>query len=86
MIITRIHLTNRAGDRFATVTRLPGSPMITIEVLTQDIPNGRIHHVQPDCEEDIWSMAECLQETLDGVRGTNSMIHDYFRELQRFAD
>jgi len=23
---------------------------------------------------------------LDGQHGTNSMIHDYFRELQRFAD
>jgi len=31
-------------------------------------------------------MAECLQETLDGCVGTNSMIHDYYRELERFAD
>jgi hypothetical protein len=39
-----------------------------------------------DCQEDIWSMAECMQIALDGQRGTNSMIHDYYRALQRFAD
>ena len=31
-------------------------------------------------------MAECMQIALDGQRGTNSMIHDYYRALQRFAD
>ena len=30
MIITRIHLTNRAGDRFATVTRLPVSSAVVL--------------------------------------------------------
>ncbi|MEX2388793.1 MAG: hypothetical protein WD534_13020 [Phycisphaeraceae bacterium] len=55
-------------------------------ILTPDLPDGRTHHVQADCEDDLRSMAECLQEQLDGIRGTNSDIHDYFRELQRFAD
>jgi hypothetical protein len=31
-------------------------------------------------------MAECLQFHLDGCRGTNSDINDYYAELRRFAD
>jgi len=42
--------------------------------------------VAADDRDDQWSMAEGLQETLDGCRGTSSMVHDYFRELERFAD
>ncbi len=69
---------------FAKISRKQGDEYITVELL---IPGGeRTHHVQADCDEDLWSMAECLQEHLDDCRGTNSMIHDYYRELQRFAD
>ena len=71
---------------FAKVTRKLGSDHIEVTILTPDQPDGRVHHVQADCDEDLWSMAECLQYHLDGHRGTNSMIHDYLRELQRFAD
>ena len=45
-----------------------------------------MHLVSRDDQDDQYSMAECLQNILDGSRGTNSMIHDYFRELQRFAN
>ena len=55
-------------------------------ILSPESPDGRKHYVNADCEDDIFSMAECLQFHLDGVRGTNSMIHDVYRELQRFAD
>ena len=85
MRTTRIDLEGKHGN-YATITRKRGSDLIEVTILTPDLPDGRTHHVQADCEEDIWSMAECLQEQLDGVRGTNSMIHDYLRELQRFAD
>ena len=34
----------------------------------------------------LWAMAEELQLTLDGHVGTNSMVHDYYRELERLAD
>lgn len=85
MRTTRIDLEGHPGN-YATITRKRGSEYIEVTILTPGLPDGRTHHVQADCEEDIRSMAECLQEQLDGVRGTNSMIHDYLRELQRFAD
>jgi len=69
---------------FARIHRALDSEQIEVTIL---IPGGeRTHHVQADCDEDLWSMAECLQDHLDGCRGTNSMIHEYYRELQRFAD
>jgi hypothetical protein len=70
---------------FATVRRPRGSE--TIEV-TIDWPSGRSrkHLVAADDRYDQFSMAEGLQETLDGHKGTNSMVHDYLRELERFAD
>ena len=69
---------------FAKISRKPGNEHITVELL---MPSGeRTHHVQADDADDLWSMAECLQETLDGYRGTNSDIDEYYRELRRFAD
>jgi len=69
---------------FARIARTSDSDYIEVTILT---PGGeRKHMVQAGCDEDLWSMAECLQETLDGYRGSNSDIHDYYRELQRFAD
>jgi len=87
MRTTRIDLEGDAGNgHYATITRPSGSEHIVVTILTPAQPEGRVHHVQADSEDDVWSMAECLQQQLDGVRGTNSMIHDYLRELQRFAD
>jgi len=71
---------------FARISRrdTDASSYIDVTILT---PGGeRKHSVHADCDEDVWSMAECLQRHLDGHVGTNSMIHDYYRELQRFAD
>lgn len=85
MRTTRIELEGKDGH-YATITRKRGSEFIEVTILTPDLPNGKTHHVDASCAEDIWSMAECLQYHLDGHRGTNSMIYDYFRELQRFAD
>lgn len=85
MRITRMDIEGKAGH-YATITRKIGSDQIEVTILTPTKPDGRVHKVQTDCEEDIWSMAECLQYHLDGDRGTDSMIQDYYRELQRFAD
>ena len=69
---------------FARITRKIGDEHIVVTILT---PGGEhTHHVDPGCHDDLWSMAECIQETLDGCVGTNSMVHEYFQELQRFAD
>ena len=70
---------------FATIRRAKGSEYIEVTI---DWPSGRSrkHLVAADDRDDLWSMAEGLQETLDGHKGTNSMVHDYFRELERFAD
>lgn len=85
MRITRIDLEGKTGH-YATITRKRGSDRIEVTILIPSLPDGRVHHVQADCQEDLWSMAQCLQFHLDGSKGTNSMIHDYHRELQRFAD
>ena len=90
MRITRIDIEGprnpKHGEHYATLTRKRGCEFIEVTILTPATPNGRTHHVQADCRDDLWSMAECLQETLDGVRGTNSMIHDYYRQLELLAD
>ena len=72
--------------RHASITRKRDSEFIEVTIYAPTMPDGLIKYVMADCDEDIWSMAECLQETLDGQRGTNSMIHDYYRQIQTFAD
>jgi len=69
---------------FARISRKGGDEYITVELL---VPGGeRTHQVQADCEEDIWSMAECLQFQMDGFKGTNSEIDDYCRLLRQLSD
>jgi len=74
------------AGRYATITRKIGSDQIEVTILTPDTPDGRVHRVNARDEKNVWSLAERLQRQLDGVRGTNSMIGDYHRELCRFAD
>lgn len=85
MKVTRIDLEGRPG-RYATISRKAGSDVIEVTILVPEIPNGRTHHVKADCREDVFSMAECLIVQLEKTKGTNSMVHDYFRELERFMD
>lgn len=85
MRITRIDFEGQPGN-YATAVRQRSSDRIEVTILTPENPDGHQHHVQADCEEDIFSMAECVQYHLDGNRGTNSMIHDYYRELLRLSD
>ncbi len=85
MRITRIDFEGRAGN-YATAVRKRDSHHIEVTILTPDLPDGRDHTVEADCEEDIFSMAQCLQEHLDGRRGTNSMVHEYYRHLLLMSD
>jgi hypothetical protein len=85
MRITRIDIEGQPGC-YATIERKQGSDYIHVALLTRGNPDGFDHYVMADCDEDIWSMAECMQIALDGQRGTNSMIHDYYREVRRLAD
>ena len=75
----------RLPRAFARISRTTDDEYIEVTIIRPDC-GDRKHMVQADCDEDLWSMAECLQAHLDGCKGTNSMIHDYYRELQRFAD
>lgn len=69
---------------FATLHRTPGNPYITVTIISA--ASQREHLVEADNPEDVFSMAECLQYHLDGHKGTNSMVHDYYRLLQQFTD
>jgi len=83
MQVTRIDFAGESGA-FAIVSRKQECEFIFVQILTPK--DEKTHYVDADDRDDQYSMAECLQETLDGCRGTNSMIHDYFREIQRFAN
>jgi hypothetical protein len=94
MKITEMKLTGetnrKTGSPYAkaTVSRYHNSEFMTVTLHTgtELLPDDREHKVKADDETDVFSMAEILQECLDGCRGTNSMIHDYYRLLQQFMD
>ena len=70
-------------DVFATIHREKNNEYINVTI-SRASGDEKVHKVQADCIDDAWSMAECLQEVLDGHKGTNSMIHQYFQLLQNF--
>ena len=98
MRITKIELAGRVEEgenafgvrttlrprAFAIITRSIRDDFIGVEILVAG--GEKTHSVDPTCEDDLWSMAKCLQEQLEGCRGTRSDTMDYFRVLQQFAD
>ena len=96
MRITRIDFEGRheingqAGHWYATAQRRDGMhngpDIILVTIFAPQMPNGREHHVDADCQEDLWSMAECLQHQLDGYTGSNSEINDYYLELLKLSN
>ena len=70
---------------FATIHRVPGNDTMTV-ILSQPDGKDREHVVEVNNPEDVFSMAECIQYHLDGCKGTNSMVHDYYRLLEHFTD
>jgi hypothetical protein len=85
MRTTRMDIEGRRGH-YATITRRDGGDHIEVQILTPELPDGKLHSVVADSRDDVMSMAECLIFHLGGCRGTNSMIHDYYRQLERFMD
>ena len=89
MRLTRIDFEGKPGH-YATAQRRAASGtapnVVVVIILTPDMPDGREHHVAADCQEDVWSMAECLHHHLEGHPGTNSDVHDFYRELLRLSD
>ena len=75
---------NNLPEYFATIHRVPGNDYITVKFIGTD--GQREHLVEAYNPDDVYSMAECLQFHLDGCKGTNSMIHDYYRILENFTD
>lgn len=69
---------------YATISRGNNQKYIEVTIITAGGENQ--HKVDAASEEDIWSMAECLQYHLDGYTGTKSEIHDYYRILGYFMD
>lgn len=85
----RIELDGSAGH--VAIERQPGSTTIRIDSMIRE-PKPREQAWKTwelparVGENELFQVAEEVQRRCDGVRGTNSMIHDYYRELQRFAD
>lgn len=89
MQTTRIELRGDAGS--VAIERQPGSTTIRIDSIIREPKTGqqawKTWELPARSEEDaLFEVAWEIQIRCDGVRGTNSMIHDYYRELQRFAD
>ena len=92
MRLTRIDFegSSKRPGHYATAQRRAASGtapnVVVVTILTPDMPDGREHHVTADCEDDLRSMAECLQHQLDGYTGSNSEINDYYLELLKLSN
>lgn len=83
MRITELHLEG-PSQHFAVVRRKRDSAYLDVEIIT---PGGTIKHaVAADDREDLWSMAQCLQATLDGQRGAGGDVRAYFAPLELMSD
>ena len=87
----RIELEGPAGH--VAIERQRGSDTIRIDSIIRDPAPGtgeqawKTWEVEARISQDeLFKIAEEVQRRCDGQRGTNSMIHDYYRELHRFAD
>ena len=69
---------------FARLSRKTGEEYIEVELVTPG--HTRKHLVHAGDEDDLHSMAQILQQALDGHEGTNSMVHDYLRVIRYLAD
>ena len=83
MRYTRIDVEGERG-MYAQIRRKQDSDMIEVELITPEM--SRTHYVRADDRDDQWSMAECLQETLDGRVGTGGDIRQYFSAIELLAD
>jgi len=86
MRISRIDFEGQEEGRFASASRKRKSDYIDVTILTPNNPDGREHSVLANCKDDIYSMADCLQQALDGYQGSGSEVHEYYLELLRLSD
>ena len=87
MRTTRIELDGDAGH--LTIERKTGESHIRIDSVIRDPRTGQLAWKAWELpatigDDDFFKVAIEVQVRTDGCRGTNSMIHDYFREMQRF--
>lgn len=69
---------------YARLVRQAGSDQIVVDVLLPDLT--RTHYVDASSLDDRLSMAECLQEHLDGFRGGDRDVEPYRRALDLLKD
>ena len=89
MRTTRIELEGSAGH--VAIARERGSTTIRIDSITREPKRGQQAWKTWELparisDDELFKVAEEVQHRCEGVRGTNSMIHDLFREMQRFQD
>ena len=86
MRYTRVDLEGRV-NHYASMTRKRDSDTIEVEVLCPDVVE-RTHYVQAgaDCREDQQSMAKGLQQMLDGYKGNEHAVSEYYDAVIRLAD
>jgi len=85
----RIELEGSAGH--VAIERTRNSPTIRIDSIIRDPQPGeqawRTWELPAAVNDDaLFEVAIEVQQRCDGCTGTNSMIHDYFQEMQRFQD
>ncbi len=83
----RIELEGDAGN--VAIERPRGSDTIRIDSTIRDPKRGERAWKTWELpartsDEDLFNVAAEVQRRTDGHRGTNSMVHDYYREMQRF--
>ena len=91
MRITRIDIEGENGAT-ASIQRQSGSDVIKMTISTPRHGRFGVHSrirtltANASSENEQFDAATALQEAMDGCRGTNSMIHDYYRQIQQLAD
>ena len=85
----RIELDGSAGH--VAIERQPGSTTNRIDSMIREPNPGDQAWKTWELparvgEDELFRVAEEVQRRCDGVRGTKSMNHEYYRPLPRFAD
>ena len=82
---TKIEIQGGRAGHQAVLSRPRGAEFIEVRILLPG-GGGRTHHVDAADKDELWSMAQCLQQTLDGVRGCGGDVRSYFLPLELMSD
>ena len=91
MRITQIDIEGENGAT-GTIQRKGGATVIEVTMSTPRTGRFGVHRrirtltANARFENEQFAVATALQEAMDGCRGTNSMIHDYYRLIQQLGD